>query len=351
MMNCLKKNKLMLSLSCCETKLYKSENCQCKYILLIQHYIKKYMNTLKQLPTFEYNKINLSYHNINSFLISEKKTNDQNNKIRENIIGAIINDKIPTSYYCYSNKWKYMKNNILDYINCLAKENIVDNITIDKIICTHKGGRTSNFDFIITINDKYSFNVELKFNASTISEATQFVSPMKPSQFLSSSYEEYYYDSYISILAEYGKLIVPSKEEYLSQIHSPNPECMATYQEKYYFGCKSSSKYTGKEEDIGFYLKAKKLSEESIVNFIKNNELNINELSKYLKETQENKCYMMYKNNQFHKQIVNMDDYELISYTKEKNRFVATSKTGHKIKILLRWKNGNGIAFPAFQIS
>ena len=75
MMNCLKKNKLMLSLSCCETKLYKSENCQCKYILLIQHYIKKYMNTLKQLPTFEYNKINLSYHNINSFLISEKKTN------------------------------------------------------------------------------------------------------------------------------------------------------------------------------------------------------------------------------------------------------------------------------------
>ena len=26
-------------------------------------------------------------------------------------------------------------------------------------------------------------------------------------------------------------------------------------------------------------------------------------------------------------------------------------KIGYKLKILLRWKNGNGIAFPAFQIS
>jgi len=32
------------------------------------------------------------------------------------------------------------------------------------------------------------------------------------------------------------------------------------------------------------------------------------------------------------------------------NGYVATSKSGNKIKILLRWKNGNGIAFPAFQI-
>jgi hypothetical protein len=348
-MTCLKRPKLILS--CCEAKLYENENCRCKYILLIQHYIKKYMTTLNNLPIFEYNKIILSYPTINSFLISEKKTNDQNNKIRENIIGAIINDKIPQEYYCSSNKWKHMKNNILDYINCLAKENITDNITIDKIICNHKGGRTSNFDFIITINDKYSFNIELKFNASTISEAPQFVSPMKPSQYLSSSYEEYYYDNYISILAECGKLIIPPKEEYLSQIHSPNPKCMNTYQEKYYFGSKGSSKYTDKDEDINFYLKAKKLSAESIVNFIKNTELNIEELSKYLKETQENKHYMMYKNNRFYKQNVNMDDYELVSYEKQKNRFVATSKTENKIKILLRWKNGNGIAFPAFQIS
>jgi hypothetical protein len=68
-------------------------------------------------------------------------------------------------------------------------------------------------------------------------------------------------------------------------------------------------------------------------------------------DTQKNKCYMMYKDNVFYKETVNMDEYELISYEKQKNMFIATSKTGKKIKILLRWKNGNGIAFPAFQIS
>ena len=32
-------------------------------------------------------------------------------------------------------------------------------------------------------------------------------------------------------------------------------------------------------------------------------------------------------------------------------RYIATTKTGLKLKILLRWKNCNGIAYPAFQIS
>ena len=42
---------------------------------------------------------------------------------------------------------------------------------------------------------------------------------------------------------------------------------------------------------------------------------------------------------------------ELVSYEKDRNRFIANNKQGEKIKILLRWKNGNGIAYPAFQIS
>ena len=49
----------------------------------------------------------------------------------------------------------------------------------------------------------------------------------------------------------------------------------------------------------------------------------------------------------------NSKNYEIISYIKEPElqRYVATTKTGIVLKILLRWKNGNGIAYPAFQIS
>ena len=62
---------------------------------------------------------------------------------------------------------------------------------------------------------------------------------------------------------------------------------------------------------------------------------------------------MLYKNNKFHKQIVNLSDYELVRWEKypDKFKYIAYSASGKQIDILLRWKNGNGIAFPAFQIS
>ena len=62
---------------------------------------------------------------------------------------------------------------------------------------------------------------------------------------------------------------------------------------------------------------------------------------------------MFYKNNKFYKQIVNIDDYNLVFSEKypEQFKYIAYSASGKKIDILLRWKNGNGIAFPAFQIS
>ena len=102
---------------------------------------------------------------------------------------------------------------------------------------------------------------------------------------------------------------------------------------------------------MGCSKEAKKLSEKSINEFIKLNELDIQKLSEYLMKTQKDKYYMLYKDNRFHMESVNMEEYELVSYEKQKNGFIATSKTGNEIKILLRWKNGNGIAYPAFQIS
>ena len=126
---------------------------------------------------------------------------------------------------------------------------------------------------------------------------------------------------------------------------------MIEYQKIYYNGCKTSSKYTGNTKDIEFYKLANKLSKESINTFISNTELNIEKLNEYLSITQNNKIYMLYKNGKFYKQIVDNNNYKINSYKKNKNKFVAKTYDGNTINILLRWKNGNGIAFPAFQIS
>ena len=145
---------------------------------------------------------------------------------------------------------------------------------------------------------------------------------------------------------------IPDKNKYLNTIHSTNPKCMEKYTEKYYNGCKESSKYTGNADDVQFYEDAKKYSKESIYNFIQMTDLNISKLIEYLKNTQKDKVYMMYENNTFCFEKINMDDYEIVNYVKnaKTSSYIATTKPGNELHILLRWKNGNGIAFPAFQI-
>lgn len=304
----------------------------------------------KSFKPFTYNKEIINIRSINAFNISSRSSNDKNNKTREHIIGALINNKVPENYFVLA-KWLIMKNNIFAYINSLTTEPYI------KVECVNKAGRGNNYDFLIKLyyeENKYNeFKVEFKFNVSSLDKAPQFVSPMNPSRYLSNSYEEFYYTNYLTKLALKANLPMPSKEEYLKQIHSNKPKCMKHYQELYYKGCSKSSQFTGKQEHINFYNYAKELSNISISEFINNNDLNSAMLSDYLLTSQANKIYMLYTNGSFIKQVINSADYTLIEIIKQpyKFKYECISVSGKKINVLLRWKNGNGIAFPAFQIS
>lgn len=321
-----------------------------EHINTIERFINYCHNVYSNLNNINYNNETINYYSINSFYLSSKKNNNKNNKMRETIIGVIINNKLSTNYYKYSSLWKKLKYKIDKYILDLC---LLNNIINQTQKCLHKAGRKNNYDLLLIINECISFNVEIKFNAENVNQTPQFVSPMKPSQYLENSYEQYYYDNYLTLLSKEFNLTLPNKEEYIHKIHSDKPKCMVEYQNKYYKGCKNSSKYTGIEEDIKFYDKAKKLSEDSIKTFILNNNLKIYELTNYLLNTQTNKVYMLYKNGNIYLQHVDPKNYEIVSYKKEPElqRYFATTKTGITLKILLRWKNGNGIAYPAFQIS
>jgi hypothetical protein len=343
------------SLSVSNTKKKKQKKNKVKLILedninIIERFIKYCHTIYSNLDNINYNNTIINYYSIHSFYLSTKTNNDKNNKIRETIIGAIINSQIPTNYYKYSLLWKKLKYEIDNYILNLC---ILNKLTNQTQKCVHKAGRTHNYDLLLIINECITFNIEIKFNAENVNQSPQFVSPMKPSQYLETSYEKYYYDNYLTILSKEFNLPLPNKEEYIHKIHSDKPKCVVEYQNKYYKGCKNSSKYTGMEEDIKFYNKAKKLSEDSIKTFITNNNLKVDELTNYLLNTQTNKVYMLYKNGNIYLQCIDPKNYEIVSYKKEPElqRYVATTKTGIILKILLRWKNGNGIAYPAFQIS
>jgi hypothetical protein len=318
--------------------------------MLLKYVVLNYLQNIRTLPILSYNNAHICYRDINAFNVCAKNTNDINNKKRENIIGRIIaNINNPTdddinNYYKFSRRWNNIKDAVNNYIN--KELNIHKNINL-----IHRGGRKYNYDFEIN-DEKASYNIELKFNIDKVDKAPQFVSPYNPSKYMSSSYEEFYYDNYLPLLTlSRNDLVIPEKNMYLQEINNTSPKCMINYQTIYYNGCKTSSKYTGNSKDIEFYKLANKLSKESINMFISKTELNIEKLNEYLSNTQNNKIYMLYKKGKFYKQIVDNNNYKINSYKKNKNKFVAKTYDGNKINILLRWKNGNGIAFPAFQIS
>lgn len=292
----------------------------------------------------------MNMESINVFLHTSRGMNDANNKVREQIIQNIINNNIPEEYYLVP-EWQKLREGVQHYLTQLITR------PYQHITCQTKAGRKYNYDFNIVVvynsEEKEEFHVEFKFNATCLDNIPQFVSPMKPSQYLTQSYEKFYFDRYLPQLSSPLLGAMPTEEEYMKQIHSNKPKCMKTYQELYYRGCSKSSNFTNNPEDIQFYELSKQLSKESIQKFIEETELNIELLSQYLYDTQKGKIYMLYSKETFALQIVDMNDYLIETVTKnpEKSRYECITKNGKKIEILLRWKNGNGIAFPAFQIS
>lgn len=291
---------------------------------------------------FIYNNHTLRPISIYVFNLSfqKKENNGINNSLRESIIGAIINKKVPDEYYC-DNKWNHMRTAIDNYIKLL------NNKPYTHLKCEHKGGQKNHidFNFIFSYDDESEeiFCIEFKYNASSIDDAPQFISLGKPSIFMKNteniSYEETFHRDNLPVLSKASGLSIPSRQEYISTINSSDPVCMEAYKSLY-------------KTDITFNELANEQYYSSAASYIEKSELDISLLSKKLRETQNNKHYMLYnaEKGEFALEKACIDDYEIESFTKTKNSYICVCKNGKKLNVLLRWKNNNGIAWPAFQI-
>jgi hypothetical protein len=317
----------------------------------LQICVRNYLSRLNSLPSFKCEKTHLSYKDIavfNNSIAHKKKDNDKNNNIRENIIVCVLKNTVPEKYFKFSKLWHNIKESIYMFINDIGIRDI------DNLVVKRKAGRKNNYDFEIIDNNNETYKVEFKFNIDKIDDAPQYASPAKPSNFLSISYEEFFYDNYLRHIIQLdNRLTLPSKEEYIKSVNNVNPKCVKELSELYYRGAKRSSKYTGLESDIEFYNKTNEIANDSIREFIYKADLDIDKLSRYLIDTQKDKIYMLYKNGKIVKEIKEPESYMLVDYwrcDKNKNRYIVLAKNGKYINVLLRWKNGNGVAFPSFQI-
>ena len=293
---------------------------------------------------------------------ADRGQNHENNTIREAIICAIINGHVPAPYYL-TERWRALKNAVDGFlVECGGND-------YSRVKCIPKGGRGHHYDFSVVftycdattgITTTKTFNVEFKFNAAKVSDAPQFVSPMKPSQyFLSGNYEESFYDKYMAKIVAAAGCVAPDRAEWLKQIHGDKPACVKELKDRYRAGSRKF-RSTGLASDIAFHDLCSTLSKESIGTFITEHELDTSKLSDYLIKSQDKKLYMLFQPASVSSgvptitlQSVDPADYTIASYKKnpELSRYDCITQSGKKMEVLLRWKNGNGIAFPAFQIS
>lgn len=307
--------------------------------LTIFRYLKKYLHTLYSLPSKLFHNCLINYHSINSFLVSSKENNDVHNKIRESLVGLIINKQLDSSYFRLSSRWSKLRKSIYNFIN----NYLVPDKVITHMKCFSKGGRKYNYDFVIIINELYDFKIELKFNATSVEECPQFSSPMYPSKYLSQSFEIFYYEHYLPRISEFSQLPLPPKETYLTQIHSDSPPCMTEYKKMY-------KENNFKNEFVKF---CRRLDKESNRQFLNQTTLDTDKLSSYLLDSQQHKIYMLYKDEQFYHQRIDESLYKIIpgSVVVKSPNYLCQTESGQRLEVKLRWKNYCGIAFPAFQIS
>jgi hypothetical protein len=306
---------------------------------VLQRAMQRFLFKVDALPKINYKNHTIQYSSIYKFVASSKADNDAFNLQRELVIAAIINDDVPHTYFAISKRWTKMRNGVITFVNdMVAKTN--PGVTINTIACEHKAGRKNNNDLALVINDTIRYRLEFKFNAKCVDACPQFVSPYKPSVYLDRSFEEWFYDTHLPKIAVFGGLAIPSRDVYLSTINNNKVECMTEFKAKY-------------KVDREFNKCCKQVDKVAIKDFIKHSSLSIEALSNYLQASQHNKHYMCYCDGMFHYDKLDDALYVLdpkVSVGKESTNYIATCSNGAKLEVKLRFKNGCGLQFPAFQI-
>ena len=273
-------------------------------------------------------KLNLEFDDISVFFKKyTKNENDKTNKIREELIENLVNNKIPKTWYS-SPEWFKVKLRLNEFI-----KNFKD---IGKYKeCIRKSGRKYNYDFLF-IFEKEEVKIEFKNGVSSITEYPEILS-VSSNKFVSGlTYAERFYDFYLSSLTNEE---LPTKDFYLKNI----------YKNKV-----NHPFFIHLKEVDNFKITVDESIDDYLVNYL---EIDYAVLISKIKESQSNKKFMLWDDEQFHLDYISEDEFDIIpekTLKKGKNGYntvILTNKNKTvEYHMLLRWKNHAGVLFPAWQI-
>ena len=270
---------------------------------------------------------NLKIEDISSFFEKNTKTNnDCINKLRESIIENILNDTIPKKWYSDNLQWFNVAFHLKEFVKKINKSELKE-VTI-------KAGRNFNYDFLFEFKNGEIEKIEFKNGVTDITKYPEILSVSSNSFIKGISYPDYFYDIYLTAITNDEP---PTKEFYLKNIHKNKVNC------DFFINLKKENNF-------------KITVDESIDDYLQNY-LNFDFDAFKLKiKDQIDKKFMLWKDGVFYLDFLTEGDIDIIPEIILKggkngfNTIILNTKNNSCYHLLLRWKNGLGILYPAWQV-
>lgn len=344
----------MVTCSICKEKGHTSRNTV--FHPLSQVHAAPVENNIVYEDDHDYGVSEITHDSILCFESSAGKgrnQNDSNNKIREDVLKHILTpacDKFTAAESPYAEKWQHIRTTWRTSLTQLAEKLGITKYT--DIIVGHKGGRGSRCDYEVTFVESEPpsppVKVEFKFH-----EMPQFLNlpASKPTHPM--LYAEFYYEHTLDKVLEILGIAPNQKPLYAEWIkylynstYSKHPLYvrMMEAEEEHMkrSGVKKSPQTKVVAESIREYLE--QVKDKTDLEFLTQEFL-----------TQRDKHFLIYNYNTMtftHDMYISEElTIKRASHISNYNTLVLeTNKPGSWIHLLLRWKNHQGILFPAWQI-
>jgi len=270
-----------------------------------------------------------------------RAANDANNKKREHMILAILNNDPRVA----GAEWDGLRGRLNAWVGAKKAELGLPADTPHNAIL--RAGRRYNWDFDLRLG-AHTLKCEFKFGATSVDSLPEFFNPAAKYDFHDGNYyARFFFKNYLRRVCElYNVPFTMSEDEYWRKVHG-NSKKPALFQALY------DAENNGTAEQKA---QKKAIVDESISVWLESVKemTNIAAITAAFQKSQEGKCFLLCSANEFCSDKIEPEELVItgvIEVRLGKYLVLQSAKPGTTHEMLLRWKNHAGILYPAWQIS
>lgn len=284
-----------------------------------------------------------------------RASNDSNNKVREQLLSELLTDSVsgfladPT----YGPAWTKLRADWLGALTSLAERCAVG--PFSTVSVKQAGGRGMNYDFaasFMTAGGPVIIKVEFKYGGRRVDALPQFFNAGANKPFHPTAYAAYFYEHYLDrvmALYELNPELKPTLADYLKFVYQNEYKKLPLFQALY----DAEAAEAGSERPK--YKAKAALVHESIRAYLAAvaDATDLAALTAEFQRSQTDKHYLLYSDGEFHYDAIRPEELVAASVVgvRGDSLIIQSGCATTQHAMLLRWKNHNGILFPAWQIS